>query len=73
MPMIVSICHHCNEQQFRNTVMCTLRDFLSSKVRFMHTSTVTRSHSCSEETTLRRRVHLVVQSNHVGAQYKLEQ
>ena len=26
--------------------MCTLYDFLSSKVRFIHASTVTRSHSC---------------------------
>ena len=32
MPMIVSICQHCDEQQFRNTVMCTLHNFLSSKV-----------------------------------------
>ena len=32
-----------------NTVMCTLHDFLSSKVRFIHTSTVTGSHSCSEK------------------------
>ena len=23
MPMIVSICQHCDEQQFRNTVMCS--------------------------------------------------
>ena len=29
-----------------NTVMYTLHDFFSSKVRFIHTSTVTRSHSC---------------------------
>ena len=49
MPMIVSICQHCDEQQFRNTVRCTLHDFLSSKVGFIHTSTVTRSHSCSEK------------------------
>ena len=27
--------------------MCTLHDFLSSKVRFIHRSTVTGSHSCS--------------------------
>ena len=32
-----------------NTVMCTLHDFLSSKVRFTDTSTVTGSHSCSEK------------------------
>ena len=30
-----------------NTVMCTLYDFLTSKIRFIHTSTVTGSHSCS--------------------------
>ena len=30
-----------------NIVMCTLHDFLCSKVRFIHTSTVTGSHSCS--------------------------
>ena len=30
-----------------HTVMCTLHDFLSSKVRFIDTSTVTGSHSCS--------------------------
>ena len=29
-----------------NTVMCTLHDFFSSKVKFIYTSTVTRSHSC---------------------------
>ena len=27
--------------------MCTLHDFLSCKIRFIHTSTVTGSHSCS--------------------------
>ena len=40
--------------------MCTLPDFLSGKVRFMHTSTTTRSHSCSEKTTRTPRVHLVL-------------
>ena len=40
-----------NCQQFQNTVMCTLCDFLSGKVRFMHTSTVTRSRFNSEKTT----------------------
>ena len=43
------LCQHCDEQQFRNTIMCTLHDFVSSKVKFMHKSTVTRSHSCSEK------------------------
>ena len=48
MPMM-SIGQHCDEQQFRNTVMCTLHDFLSSKVRFMHTSTGTGSYSSSRK------------------------
>ena len=43
---------------FRNAVMCTLHDFLSGKVRFMHTSTTTRSESCPEQTTRTPRVHL---------------
>ena len=47
MSIIVYNCQHCDEQQFLNTVMCTLHNFLSSKVRFIHTSTVTRSDSCS--------------------------
>ena len=47
MSMIVSICQHYDV--FRNTVMCSLHDFLSGKVRFIHTSTVTRLHSCSEK------------------------
>ena len=47
MPMIASSCQHCDEQHVQTlTVMCTLHDFLSSKVRFIHTSTVTRQHSC---------------------------
>ena len=29
--------------------MCTLHDFLSYKIRFIHTSTVTGSHSCSRK------------------------
>ena len=49
MLIIVSNCQHCDEQQFKNTVMCTLHDFHSSKVRFIHTSTVTGSNSCSEK------------------------
>ena len=36
MPMTVSISQHSDKQQFRNTVMCTLRNFLSGKVRFMY-------------------------------------
>ena len=33
-------------------------DFLSSKVKFMHTNTVTESHSCLEKTMRTPRVHL---------------
>ena len=47
MSIIVSNCQHCDEQQFQNTVMSTLHDFLSSKVRFIHTITVTGSDYCS--------------------------
>ena len=47
MSIIVSNCQHCDEQKFQNTVMCTLHDFLSSKVRFIHTSTVIGSDSSS--------------------------
>ena len=47
MPIMVSMCQHFAEQQFRNTHYTI---FCSSKARFMHTSTV-RSHSCSENTT----------------------
>ena len=57
MPIIVS--NNC-EQQFQNSVMCALHDFFSSKVRFMHTNTVTRSHSCSEKNTNTPRAHLVI-------------
>ena len=46
MSIIVSNCQHCGEQEFQNTAMCTLHDYLSSKVRFIHTSTVTGSNSC---------------------------
>ena len=46
MSIIVSNCQHCDEQQFQ-TMSMSLHDFLSSKVRFIHTSTVTGSDSCS--------------------------
>ena len=59
MSMIVSICQHCDEEQFRNTCMCILHDFLSGKVRFVHTSTIIKAHSCSEQTTNTARMHLV--------------
>ena len=60
MPMIVFICQHCDEQQFRSTAMSTLHDFLSSKVKFMYASTVIGSHFCFEKTTRTPRVHLVI-------------
>ena len=49
MSIIVCNCQYCDEQQFQtlSSVMYTLHDFLSSKIRFIHTSTVTGSHSCS--------------------------
>ena len=40
--------------------ICTLHDFLSSNVRFIHTSTVTKSHSCYRKKTTRTPcLHLV--------------
>ena len=45
MSIFVSNCPHCDEQQFQT------HDFLSSKVRFIHTSTVTGSDSCSGKNT----------------------
>ena len=47
--IIVSNCQQCDETTISNTVMCTLSDFLGSEVRFIHTSTVTGSHSCSRK------------------------
>ena len=47
MSMTVSNCQHCDEQQFQTQSCVQLHDFLSSKVRFIHTSTVTGLHSCS--------------------------
>ena len=44
MSIIVSNCQHCDEQQFQTL---PLHDFLSSQVRFIHTSTVAGSDSCS--------------------------
>ena len=48
MSIIVSNCQYCDEQQFQ-TLSCvtSLHDFLTSKVRFIHTSTVTGSDSYS--------------------------
>ena len=61
MPMIASSCQHCDEQHVQTlTVMCTLHDFLGSKVRFIHTSTVIRQHSCPGKNTPTSRVHLVM-------------
>ena len=42
--MIVSSCQHCDQNNFK---LCALLDFLSNNIRFTHTSTVTRSNSCS--------------------------
>ena len=73
MSIIVSNCQHCDEQQFQTlSCTCTLYDFLSSKVRCIHTSTVTGSHSGSGQYTRTPRVHRVnlfeyihtVNSNH---------
>ena len=60
MLMIVSmvntaISNNCETLSF----ICILRDFLSGKVRFMHTSNVTRSHLSFEKNTRTPRVHLV--------------
>ena len=60
-----------------NTIICTLHDFHSSKVRFIDTSTVTGSHSCSERTTRTPRVHLVLNTHHMpwfsgNAKFSLE-
>ena len=40
--------------------MCTLHDFLSNKIRFIHTSTGTGSHSCSEKNYAYASVHLEI-------------
>ena len=54
--MIVSISKHCDEQQLqKNTVMCTLHDFLTGKVRFI----CTRASFSLKKTTLTPRVHIV--------------
>ena len=45
-------CHNCIQlttllrATILNTDTCTLHDFVSGKVRFIYTSTVTRSYSC---------------------------
>ena len=49
------------DEPFSNTLMCTLHDFLNNKIRFVYTSTVTGSHSCSGKKIIRApRVHLVI-------------
>ena len=57
MSITVSICQHCDEQHFQ-TLSC-VHESLSSKVRFIYTSTVTGSDSCSGKTTRTPSVHLV--------------
>ena len=47
MPKSVFSCQHCDEHVKFQILSYTLHDFLSVKVRFIHTSTVTRSQSCS--------------------------
>ena len=60
MSMMVSICQHFDDQQFRYTVICTLHDVLSGKFRFTHTSTVPINHLLAlKKTTRTPRVHLV--------------
>ena len=57
MSIFVSNYQDFDEQQLQtlSCVVVTLHDFLSSKVRFIHTSTVTGLHSCSGK---KLRVHL---------------
>ena len=57
MSIIVSDCQHCDEQQF-HALSCVA--FFSSKIRIIHTSTVTGSDSCSGKNTCTLRVHLVI-------------
>ena len=50
------------------TLMCTLHDYLSSKVRFIHTSTVTGSDSCSGKKIRVRLAYILfdIHSQYVG-------
>ena len=64
MSMIMSICQHCDEQQFQKHCnhLSTLHDFRSSKVRFMHTKirALLLDHILAlKKTTRLPRVHLV--------------
>ena len=44
------VMQHCDEQQFQTLYYTyTLHNFSSNKARFIHTSTVTRLHSCSKK------------------------
>ena len=49
MSIIVSNCQHCDEQQFQTLSCVHYNDFLTNKIRFIHTSTVTGSYSCSRK------------------------
>ena len=62
MSIMVSNCQHYDEQQFQNTVMCILHDFLSSKVRFIHTSIVTGPDSGLENILMVLLVKPILQS-----------
>ena len=57
MSIIVSNCQHCDEQLFEHCHVYTT-DFLSSKVKFIHTSTVT--HSCYRKKLCVRLAHILL-------------
>ena len=59
MSIIVSSYQHYDEQQFQILSCALYTIFFSNKVRFSHTSTVTRLHFCYEKNTRTPRVHLV--------------
>ena len=46
MSIILSSYQHCDEQQFKHSLV-HFTQFFEYKARFIHTSTVTRLHSCS--------------------------
>ena len=62
MSIIVSICQHFGEQQFRNTVMCSYAPYTIFSVAKLDLCirALTRSHYCSENSTRTPRVHLVL-------------
>ena len=46
MSITMSSYQHCDEQQFQTHSCALYTIFYSNKARFIHTSTVTRLHSC---------------------------